>query len=208
MKKYLSLIILCLAAHISFATAQYPDKIWYKGEEYSLHTNPLEDFFKKNPDRRPRGGVISTALWRGYIATFEFDREQLIVKDIVVEDSIDKWRSVLKEVFPDEPIVKVKWTTGILVLPYGKVKNYVHMGYASTYSNYVLLEVEDGVLKKEKRLDGDQYEQFKDKQFEAFKLTHEYKRLKTDLMEKGSSENSADQFLKIYVISYSKKIID
>ncbi|HTE34719.1 MAG TPA: hypothetical protein VK666_30280 [Chryseolinea sp.] len=213
MRKFLfCIIILCLVTHVSFATAQYPDKIWYKGKEYALHTNPLEEFFDKNPDRRPQSDIMSTALWRGYIGTFEFDGDQLIVKEIEVmvpSNNGDKWKSVLKEIFPDEPVVKISWISGILVLPYGKIKNYVHMGYASTYSHYILLEVDNGVLKKEKQLDGDRYDAFKTRQFEAFKLTDEYKTLKADMMkQENSSEASVDEFIRIYAISYSKKLVD
>ena len=69
----------------TYATAQYPDKIIFNGKEYSLHSNPLETYFEKNPDKRPKGGVISTALWRGYVATFEVRGSQLFVKDIQIE---------------------------------------------------------------------------------------------------------------------------
>jgi len=74
-----------------FATGQISDKIIYKGQEYSLNTNPLESFFKKNPDLKPKPDIMSTALWRGYIATFEIQKDQLFVKDIIIEvnDSIN-----------------------------------------------------------------------------------------------------------------------
>ena len=174
-----------------FATAQYPDKIVYGGKEYSLHSNPLEEYFEKYPDKRPKGGLNSTALWRGYVATFEVQDGQLFLKDIEIEfwDTTSKkkydtkWKSVIKEVFPNQLNLKIDWLTGLLVIPYGKLVNYVHMGYGSTYENYLLLEMDKGDLKKEKKFDYKEYETFKQRQFEAFKKTEEYKLVETKIRD-------------------------
>lgn len=169
--KLLLTIVLCLfTGAAAFATAQYPDKIIYNGKEYRLHSNPLESYFEKNPGKRPSGGLQSSALWRGYVATFEIRDNQLYVKDIEIEirDTTTKefkaiWKSVLKEVFPDQKNIKVDWLTGLLVIPYGKLVNYVHMGYGSTYENYILLEIDKGDLKKEMKFGYKEYEKFKEK---------------------------------------------
>ena len=62
----MKILITILISVFSFtkvsATAQYPDKIFYNNKEYSLLTNPLEKYFEKNEDKRPKGGVISSAL--------------------------------------------------------------------------------------------------------------------------------------------------
>jgi len=199
-----------------FATAQFPDKIIYNGKEYSLHSNPLEAYFEKYPDKRPKGGIMSTALWRGYVATFEVKENQLFLKDIEIEynDTSSakghqfKWRSVLKEVFPDQKDLKIDWLTGLLVISYGKLINYVHMGYGSTYENYILLEIEKGDLRKEKQFKYKEYEKFKERQFHVFKQTDEYQKLKTDLQKDGSSDEFIDSFLKSYVTQYTTKILE
>ena len=198
------------------ATAQYPDKLIYKGKEYALHSNPLEDYFDKYPDKRPKGGMMSSALWRGNVASFEFIDSQLYVKDIQIEvmDSSSKelyktkWKTVLKEVFPGYERIKTDWITGILVIPYGKLVNYVHMGYGSTYEKYILLEIDKGDLKKEKKYNYKKYELFKDRQFEAFRKTEEYQKLKTDLKKDGSTDEFVDSFLRSYITSYTTKILE
>lgn len=216
MKRLLLLTFTILNVVSAMATAQFPDKLIYKGKEYALHSNPLEDYFDKNPYKRPKGGMVSTALWRGYVASFEFIDSQLYVKDIQIEvrDSGSresyktKWKSVLKEVFPGDERIKTDWVTGILVIPYGKLVNYVHMGYGSTYEKYILLEIGNGDLKKEKKYNYKEYEKFKDRQFEAFKKTEEYQKLKTDLMRDGSTDAFVDSFLRSYITSYTTKIIE
>jgi hypothetical protein len=209
--KRLILPSLVLIQTLTFATAQMPDRIIYNGQQFSLHTNPLEPFFEKHPDKRPHG-FGSTALWRGYVATFEIVDEELRLKDIEVRRQVgkeyDKWISVIHEVFEPGMIVKVDWFTGLLVLPYGKRTNYVHMGYGSTYRRYHVLEIDRGSFIRSRRFNGHQYERFKEQQFIAFRQTEEYKTLVESLKQNEDySEEFIDAFLKSFVISYSTKIL-
>ena len=105
MKILTTILILFFCFAKLSATAQYPDKINYNSKEYSLLTNPLEKYFEKNEDKRPTGGVISSAMWRGYVATFEIIENELFVKDIEIQildekDGSLEWKSVINEVFP------------------------------------------------------------------------------------------------------------
>ena len=215
MKPLLILIFTVFFGLRLFATAQYPDKVIYNGKEYSLQSNPLESFFKENPDKLPKSEIVSTALWRGYVATFEVRDNQLYVKDIEIEvsdtsstrTSSFKWKSVLNEVFPGQKEVKVEWITGLLVMPYGKIVNYVHMGYGSTYEFYTLLEFDKGNLVREKNFKYDEYEKFKERQFQAFKMTEDYKKLKARLQKQDDSDESIDSFLRSFVTDYTSIIL-
>lgn len=199
-----------------FGTAQVADKIIYNGQEYMLFSNPMESFFAQYPEKRPEGGIITTASWRGYVATFEIKDNQLYLKDIEIDVYIkdekvnDKYssKSVLNEIFPNQEHIKIDWLTGILVIPHGELVNYVHMGYASTYENYILLEIDKGDLKNEKQFNSNDYEKFKERQFQAFKKTEDYKKIRDNLRkEGGGSRKFIDTFLKIYVIEYTSKIL-
>lgn len=215
MKTFLTIILTLFLGLNGYATAQYPDKIIYNGKEYNLYSNPLESYFEKNSDKRPAGGIMSTALWRGYVATFEVKSNQLFLKDIEIqyrdttskESYAYKWRSVLNEIFPEQKDIKIDWLTGLLVIPYGKLVNYVHMGYGSTYKNYILLEIDKGDLKKEKRFRYKEYEKFRERQFQVFKQTDEYRKIKADLHKDGDSDEFIDLFLKDFVTQYTSKIL-
>ncbi len=75
--KSVTILLLTLLTSLSvFATAQHPDYIIYKGKEYSMHSNPMEEYFEKYPDKRPKGGIMSTGLWRGYIATLRLQMDR------------------------------------------------------------------------------------------------------------------------------------
>ena len=136
----------------SFGTAQVPDKIIFNGIKYDLMSNPLEVYFNKFPEKKPLANTNSTALWRGYIATFEVFENKLFVKDIVVQEENDSLHNEIKEVsifkaiFGNVERFNCDFFSGLLVLPYGELINYVHMGYSSTYANYILLEINESSL--------------------------------------------------------------
>ena len=212
----MKILITILISVFSFtkvsATAQYPDKIFYNNKEYSLLTNPLEKYFEKNEDKRPKGGVISSALWRGYIATFEVNENQLFVKDINIQiwnekSDSSEWKSVINEVFPQIEQRKIEWFNGLLTLPYGEQINYVHMGYGSTYENYILIEIEKGKSTKSKELNFKEYENLKEKQFEVYKKTDEYLERKKELKKDGWKQKDIDGFLRSFVNEYTEKLL-
>lgn len=175
------------------ATAQQPDILIYRGKAYSLHANPLEEYFRKYPDKKPQTSIVSTANWRGYVATFEVIDSTLFLRDIEIEYNDGKNRlrnkSVMDEVFPGQKVVALEWFNGLLTLPYGEVLEYVHMGYSSAFENYTILEIRLGNLTKAKDFRYEDYIKFKDKQFELFKLTPEYKEAVSNLKKKSKSSD-------------------
>jgi len=141
-------------------TAQAADKIFYKGKEYRLHTNPMQSYFEKYPEKFPKTNIICSSLWRGYVATFEINDNQLYLKDIeIMDDTInvhehyqDRWKNVVNEIFPNQEFIKADWFTGSLKLASGELLRYVHLGYESTYEHYTFLEIENGDVKSEKQI--------------------------------------------------------
>ena len=190
------LILFLLFSVRSFATGQIPDKIIYEGNTYSLLTNPLEKYFDQFPEKRPAATMSSTALWRGYVATFEIYGKKLCLKDISIEKRVDstsyeiKKVSVFKAIFGNIDRFDCSFYTGLLVIPNGEIVNYVHMGYASTYQNYILLEINNGDFVKSKSFDYKQYTDFRERQFAAYKKTAEYKK-QFEEMQKMFDENKA-----------------
>ena len=210
MRVFSSIVLSVFFSLTVFATAQIPDKVIYNGKEYMLHNNPLESYFEKYPDKRPKVEVWSNALYRGYIATFEIKGGQLYLKDIEILSSYKRkeWKTVRKEVFPKQKSVKIDWMTGILVLPSGKLLNYVDMGYASTFERYTLLEINGGKLVKEKVFEHDDCEKFKEKQFKVFKETDDYKKLKADIQKRSDwTDEAIDSYLQTFVLEFSTKIL-
>lgn len=213
MKTFL-IIVLSSCGFMALGTAQIPDKIYYQGKEFALYTTPLESYFTKNPGKRPKHGIPTTALRRGYVATFEFVDNQLVLKDIEVQEYAQRenvrfvWRSVINEVFPDGPGVKMDWFSGLLVLPYGTSLKHLPMRYGSEYDHYFILEVNAGNFVRAKNFTSKQYTIFKEKQFGEFKRTMEYQAAVAEInKDKDFSKKFVDDIIKKYIIDYSGKIL-
>jgi len=215
MKSFIAafLLTLSLVAEAS-ATAQIPDTLIYDGQRYALNSNPLEVYFDARPDRKLPPGS-STALWRGYIATFEIRDSILTVVDVQIErysrdsaGTVDSWwESVLASTFPDSSERVCSFYTGLLILPLGEVISRVHMGYSSLYERYILLLVEGGRFKKAREFSDSEYLAFKRRQFEAYKKSDEYKKMVEELAKESSDTSQIENFLFIYDVNYSSKFL-
>ena len=186
----LSVLVLLLAPPI-FATGQRGDILVLNGKQYWIFTNPLRPFLDENPDKLPKSNVISTSLWRGYVATWEIKENQLFLIDVgILKGSSDDLQSVMEQMFAGSKEVLAKWFSGYIIVPDGKLVNYVHMGYASTYEKYIMLRIENGVLKRDATADTATFAKFRDAQFAAYKKTDTYRGAFAKLVteERGKSD--------------------
>jgi len=216
MKIISRLVLFVLAFEYSaHSTGQISDVLVYNNKNYALNCNPLEQYFKAHPNKKPRSGIISSALWRGYQATFEIKDSLLLVKDIEIEYSLkgtdgndsSAWKSVLSEVFPDSLDRFCTFYSGLLILPEGELISYVHMGYASLFENYILIRINQGVFQRSKIFSAYEYKKFKKRQFEAYKQTNEYKEELARLTKDGSDVDDIEEFLFIYDVDYSNRFL-
>lgn len=126
-------------------TAQIGEKLIYEGREVSMCSEPLGDFFALG-GTHPEFQFTCTALWRGYVGTWEIinDRLYLVGLSGTLKDGTE---ATLETVFPAYPDrVFAHWFSGTLRIPEGKQLEYVHMGYASTYERDRILQIEKGVV--------------------------------------------------------------
>src|SRR5690606_11721173 len=123
--------------------------------------------------------MVSTALWRGYVGHFEIIENELYLTDrkrpVGYRDDDgnfqEKWVSIYRMYFPRQEKVKIDWFSGILILPHGKMVQYVHQGYASTYSKYLLLEIENGKFNEAREYEVEEFIEFKRRQFNEYRKT-------------------------------------
>ena len=127
-------------------TAQIAEKLTYEGQQLSMYTNPLNDYFAFSGNR-PNFESNCTALWRGYVGTWEIIDGRLYLIELHGELEGGGAAS-LATVFPGFPDrVFAHWYSGTLRIPQGKMLKYLHMGYGSTYERDLFLEIEEGVVK-------------------------------------------------------------
>lgn len=90
--------------------------------------------------------VTSTALWRGYIGTWEIKCDRLYL--IELHGTLKGGeRASLGTVFPGfDSRVFAHWYSGSIRLPQGKQIEYVHMGFQSRFEKDLMLDIHRGVL--------------------------------------------------------------
>lgn len=126
-------------------TAQIAERLRYEGEDVAMCTNPLNDYFAMG-GVNPRFERASTALWRGYVGSWEIVNERLYMVGLAgtLESGVE---ASLATIFPDHPDrVFAHWYTGTIRIPQGKRLEYVHMGYGSTFERDLFLDIEKGVV--------------------------------------------------------------
>ena len=126
-------------------TAQMSEQLRYEGEDLALFAQPLADYFEM-VGQRPDFASTNTALWRGYLGSWEIlaDRLYLVGLSATFADGtpVD-----LETLFPGYPErVFAHWFSGTLRIPQGRRLKYVHMGWASTFERDLFLELEHGVV--------------------------------------------------------------
>lgn len=100
---------------------------------------------------------------RRIIATWSVRENRLLLDDVRVPtkhymDSdvpeSKQFRSAMKHLFGESTPQVATWFTGNLIIPTGEMVDYVHMGYGSTYSSYMVLTVIKGSIQKRLELSG------------------------------------------------------
>ncbi len=200
------------------ATGQYPDNIIIEGKEYYTINNPLEPFFEKFPERKPKSNISSSALHRGYIAKFTLIDKKLYLIDIKIyvsnKDSLESGEmeliSVFNKVFPDEDKVLMDLYSGVLV---------VVLNIESSFwdRNRLLIEFQNGKELERRIYNNEKYQKFIDEQFELYKKTEEYKIQFRELMDvkeddffksKQQREKFAESLIRKYTPNFTSKFVD
>lgn len=128
-------------------TAQIPEKLRLEGQTHSLCTEPLGQYFALAGVTPPFDDFYSTALWRGYVGTWEVDRDRLYLIGLQGWTEGRDQPCGLEELFPGFPErVFAHWYNGELRIPQGRLLHYVHGGYSSTYERDLFLSVRAGLV--------------------------------------------------------------
>jgi hypothetical protein len=142
-------VLFPLVPGAALATTQSSDILYLNGQEHSLESLPLEQYYGPgNP--RPKFRAPNTATWRGYIATWEIDRGVLHLK------AIRAWteqREVgIEDLFPGQKgPVAATWFTGKLRVPQGKILKPAVPH--PIYEKYLMITVEKGRVVSQEVID-------------------------------------------------------
>lgn len=132
-------------------TGQVCEQLHYKGKTYRMNTEPLSGYivpasepgaFGSPPEFSPR----DSGCWRGYQGGWAIEDGRLYMTGIDGYFA-DGRKATLEALFPGAPQpVFAKWFSGVLVVNYGKMLRYVHMGYESVYERTLFITVVQGIV--------------------------------------------------------------
>lgn len=126
-------------------TAQISESIIYEGENKSLLSCPLSDFFSLSDTPSPFH-MNCTALWRGYLGSWEIKQERLYLIEVKAGFDDDN-PTTLQDIFPGfSDRVFAHWYTGELRIPDGEQIQYQHMGFGSQYERDILIQIKQGIV--------------------------------------------------------------
>lgn len=199
-------VLLCALAipTLAQATAQQPDVLLIDGKEHALNTNPLQAHLEAKGWQPPKEGLISSANWRDYIAEWAVADGQLLLKDVTIlvesKDEEMARKSILADLFPGKTKIVADWYTGALIVPDGKMVQYVHMGYGSTYEHYQVLRVSSGRVIEQLSMSAEEFKQYRARKFEAFKRPDEFKKAYAEL--KRDSQGMTEEQMLGFMASF------
>lgn len=125
---------------------QVPEKLVYGDRRCDLpFEQPLESWFEQHGNR-PAFYVPHTALWRGYVGTWELDNDHLFLTDL--EGMLENGQVInLQTVFPHATgRIPADWYSGTFKLPQGELQNAICIGYSSVYEGYLVLDIKAGKI--------------------------------------------------------------
>ncbi|WP_430965327.1 hypothetical protein [Spongiimicrobium sp. 2-473A-2-J] len=170
MHRAIIILFLVVFFHDLRATPQIPDYLIYEGKMVELFTNPLEQYLELKGKTDIDRGCNSSACSRGYTAIWELKIGKLFLTEIKrcgiiatagVYTGLECGENEVSEVLKyfenqfGNKVVFADWYTGKLISPQGRIINYVHMGYESTYAKERHFEIEKGVLLNTKILENE-----------------------------------------------------
>ena len=186
---------------------QEQDLIIIDDSIYKLIDQPLEVYFEKNPNLKPKTSVLSSNLHRGYRATYKFENNEMILSDleIKIQDTIineekrkqfylDNEEGQINPTYINILMYSVKFESVITNFNQknGKLqikwltglflvpigKKIKSSNYETNYNNYYLIEIKNGILITKKSFTFEELQTFRKEQYEIFKITKEYRKTK------------------------------
>jgi len=186
-------------------TKQIRDSLIYDGKDYYLNEEILEWYFYKHPERRPDLKAHCTALWRGYVATFEIKEGQLFVEDVSISEDTKANLKKIRELFPRNR--KFEWYSGLIRIDEFRGE----WDDENEGAMFEYLEIYKGDLIQKRTMDFEELEIFKAYQFEYFKTTEEYRKVYT--IWKNNTPTMEDREIDEYIYGgllkrYSNEMFD
>lgn len=124
------------------------ERIYVDGKPHSMAAEPLEQYLEilETP---PIFVSPHTACWRGYFGNWKITNNKLYLTGLTgwIQTSEEESKPIdINDLFPNKKKVFAQWFSGEIRVPVGRMIQYVHMGYESTYESDLLIEIRNGLV--------------------------------------------------------------
>lgn len=205
--KHFYIIAVLLIAVGAVAQKKYePETITWNGTLYPYRYHHMEQYFRYYPKKRPIPNIDTTIVNRNYVAAFEVKESKFYLNNIYINGKNPKTKdfSVLAEINKkDEPLF-LSWVTGLFDIGLGSQKFLETDSLVPFHDNYIVFEVQRGIVGRTETFTHKQLTLFKNYQHRRFKETPDYDRLIRRLVNNGMSEGEASLHVYQFILLYSK----
>ena len=122
-------------------TAQMHEKLIINGEQTSMTSCPEIPEWSEWITWTGQA-MMNTACWRGYVGTWEIKGNMLFLVNVEGMYQLDGGGPLFAD-----------WFSGTLRVPQGKMLQYIHMGFESIYESELLIEVEQGLIIRQEKVE-------------------------------------------------------
>lgn len=151
------IVILIYIPNDLFSTEQIGDVLIVDNDTVSINSTPLEEYFRQKGERKIgdiyMGDQLEcTALYRGYIATWEIRDDSLFLICIEINgcDDFPEIIDLLSE-FGSKSIFAY-WASGLIIKPVGELLSYSRVPYNGVvYEGEVDYRFQKGIISKKER---------------------------------------------------------
>lgn len=209
MKTLLYFIIFLGIGLKSNAQKYDPDYILIDSINYEYRFHHLENYFNRYPDKRPSVNLDSTIINRNYRAIFEIKNNRLYLNSLLIkrnESATNYSKNVINKIFPNENQRFLSWVSGLFYVGFGDKKISPQDSLHISYSQYIVLEIKNGLVVRRDDFNSKQMQAFEDYQYQRFTKTKEYAKIKERLKKSTTmSEWEIESHILKNILYYSRK---
>jgi hypothetical protein len=185
-------------------TRQISDTLLFEDKKHLLNTEILEVFFKNNAQKRPKIEIMCSALWRGYIASFEIVNGELQISDVRwLMDINFRMESKLNDLFLNK---KADWYSGLI-----RIDDFGgEFDIEPENGIFEYLEILNGNFVKRLKFNYTELQKFKEEQYQYFIISDDVEPI-YELFRKNNvsglvNEDSVNTIIKKHIMRYTTKV--
>lgn len=189
-----------------YENGKHLNNIYINDTGYFAKKDLTKNYFDLYPSKKLNGLLETSTSPKGYHVVYEIEGNELYVKELWILKITDGglYTNITDEIFPAKVDRKMNWYSGLILFTSGKGRLD---GMNINYEKNVLFEINKGNIITIQHFNLEQILAYKERLFEVFKKTEEYKIIKKEGRERGWKDSTTDSFYQNIVLDYYNTMI-